>query len=144
MQFANYQVKVNSAALNCRKGPGMNYTPLFVIRDKGVYTIIAEQGEWGQIENQKGWINLKFTTRLKTEEAREETPSMTEAEPSQNIDDPAQETDEIIHVVRGKESLWDIAKHYLGSGARFVEIKVYNNLSSTIIYDGMELKIPRE
>ena len=46
-------------------------------------------------------------------------------------------------VVQG-DTLWDIAKEFLGNGLRYVEISKANNLKNDIIYPGMVLKIPKE
>ena len=54
---------------------------------------------------------------------------------------PAEETYRIHTVVKG-DSLWDIAKKYLGDGSRYPEIKALNNLKSNVIYSGWKLKIP--
>ena len=52
-----------------------------------------------------------------------------------------EETYKIHTVVRG-DTLWDIAKKYLGDGARYPEIKTLNGLDSNVIYSGWKLKIP--
>ena len=54
---------------------------------------------------------------------------------------PAEEAYRIHTVVKG-DSLWDIAKKYLGDGSRYPEIKALNNLKSNVIYSGCKLKIP--
>ncbi len=53
----------------------------------------------------------------------------------------AAETHRIHTVVKG-DTLWDIAKKYLGDGSRYPEIKTLNNLKSNVIYSGWKLKIP--
>ena len=53
----------------------------------------------------------------------------------------AAETYRIHTVVKG-DTLWDIAKAYLGDGSRYSEIKALNNLKSNVIYSGWKLKIP--
>ena len=53
----------------------------------------------------------------------------------------AAETYRIHTVVKG-DSLWDIAKKYLGDGSRYPEIKTLNDLKSNVIYSGWKLKIP--
>ena len=53
----------------------------------------------------------------------------------------AQETYRVHTVVKG-DTLWDIAKKYLGNGSRYPEIKTLNNLTSNVIYSGWKLKIP--
>jgi len=47
-----------------------------------------------------------------------------------------------IHTVVRGDSLWAIAKTYLGSGSRYPEIKALNGLKSNTIYSGWKLKIP--
>lgn len=47
-----------------------------------------------------------------------------------------------IHTVVRGDSLWAIAKKYLGSGSRYPEIKALNGLKSNTIYSGWKLKIP--
>jgi LysM repeat protein len=54
---------------------------------------------------------------------------------------PAEEAYRIHTVVKG-DSLWDIAKKYLGDGSRYPEIKALNDLKSNVIYSGWKLKIP--
>ena len=54
---------------------------------------------------------------------------------------PAEETYRVHTVVKG-DTLWDIAKKYLGDGSRYPEIKTLNNLDSNVIYSGWKLKIP--
>ena len=57
---------------------------------------------------------------------------------------PAETTEETyrIHTVVKGDTLWDIAKAYLGNGSRYSEIKTLNNLKSNVIYSGWKLKIP--
>lgn len=47
------------------------------------------------------------------------------------------------YIVKKGDSLWGIARKRLGSGARYPEIMSLNNLSSTAIYPGQVLKIPK-
>ena len=48
-----------------------------------------------------------------------------------------------LYIVKKGDSLWSIAQKQLGSGARYPEIMSLNNLSSTAIYPGQVLKIPK-
>lgn len=48
------------------------------------------------------------------------------------------------HTVVKGDSLWNIAKKYLGNGARYPEIKELNKLTSNVIYSGQILKIPNK
>ena len=47
-----------------------------------------------------------------------------------------------VHTVVRGDSLWAIAEKYLGSGARYGEIKSMNGLTSNVIYPGQQLRIP--
>ena len=47
-----------------------------------------------------------------------------------------------IHTVVHGDTLWAIAKKYLGNGSRYKEITNLNGLKSNVIYNGMKLKIP--
>ena len=64
----NYLVKVTTDVLNIRKGPGTNYGTNGSIKDRGVYTIVAEsdgQGasKWGKLKSGAGWIALDYTEK---------------------------------------------------------------------------------
>ena len=49
-----------------------------------------------------------------------------------------------IHTVAHGDTLWAIAKKYLGNGNRYKEIVSLNGLKSNVIYSGMKLKIPNK
>ena len=49
-----------------------------------------------------------------------------------------------IHTVVHGDTLWGIAKKYLGNGSRYKEIVSLNGLKSNVIYSGMKLKIPNK
>lgn len=49
-----------------------------------------------------------------------------------------------IHTVVHGDTLWAIAKKYLGNGSRYKEIVNLNGLKSNVIYSGMKLKIPNK
>lgn len=48
------------------------------------------------------------------------------------------------HTVVHGDTLWAIAKKYLGNGSRYKEIVSLNGLKSHVIYSGMKLKIPNK
>lgn len=67
--FTSYLVRVTADVLNIRKGAGTNYGTNGAIRDKGVYTIVAEasgQGatKWGKLKSGAGWISLDYTKKV--------------------------------------------------------------------------------
>ncbi|MDD3881461.1 MAG: phage tail tip lysozyme [Eubacteriales bacterium] len=47
-----------------------------------------------------------------------------------------------LYPVAANDTFWGIAKRFLGSGARYTEIKALNGLTSNIISVGMKIKIP--
>lgn len=51
-------VKVKVAELNVRSGPGILNKVTYVIKDKGKYTIVDVNGNWGKLKSGKGWINI--------------------------------------------------------------------------------------
>jgi hypothetical protein len=66
--FKPYTVKVTADELNIRKGHGTNYGTNGAIKDKGVYTIVAESAgdgatKWGKLKSGAGWISLDFCQR---------------------------------------------------------------------------------
>jgi hypothetical protein len=62
--FTAYRVKVTANALNIRKGAGTNYAVTGCIKDKGVYTIVAESNGWGKLKSGAGWISLAYTKKV--------------------------------------------------------------------------------
>ena len=50
----------------------------------------------------------------------------------------------IIHTVVKGDTLWGIARKYLGRGSRYMEIVEYNHLAKPAIFVGDKLKIPNE
>lgn len=67
--FTAYKVKVTADVLNIRKGAGTNYGTNGAIRDKGVYTIVAEADgtgatKWGKLKSGAGWISLDYTKKV--------------------------------------------------------------------------------
>ena len=65
----SYLVKVTTDVLNIRKGPGTNYGTNGDIRDKGVYTIVAESdgpgaSKWGKLKSGAGWISLDYAAKV--------------------------------------------------------------------------------
>lgn len=66
---AAYRVRITANDLNIRKGAGTNYEIAGAIKDKGVYTIVAESPgkgatKWGKLKSGAGWISLDFTKKL--------------------------------------------------------------------------------
>lgn len=63
-----YKVKVMSSELNIRKEAGTKHAVTGVIRDKGVYTIVAEkivsEQKWGKLKSGAGWIYLAYTKKV--------------------------------------------------------------------------------
>lgn len=62
-QTVNYTVKINTDELNVRTGPGVMYNKITTIKDRGIYTIVAEENGWGFLKSKIGWINLDYTIK---------------------------------------------------------------------------------
>jgi len=61
---SSYQVRVTADVLNIRAGAGTNFKINGAIKDKGVYTIIAESNGWGKLKSGAGWISLAYTKKI--------------------------------------------------------------------------------
>lgn len=63
--FEPYLVKIATDALNIRKGPSTLYKVNRCLRDEGgVYTIVAQENNWGKLKSGEGWICLDYTKKL--------------------------------------------------------------------------------
>ena len=63
------KVRVTANALNVREKPNTNSKILTVIRDKGIYDIIAESNgigatKWGKLKSGAGWISLDYVKKV--------------------------------------------------------------------------------
>ncbi len=54
-----------------------------------------------------------------------------------------QQENYFVYTIQKGDTLWNLAKIYLGNSTRYEEIKSINNLSSDTIYAGKTLKIPK-
>lgn len=61
---SSFVVKVTATTLNIRKGPGTNYDVVGAIKDKGAYTIVETNGDWGKLKSGAGWIHLGYTNKI--------------------------------------------------------------------------------
>ena len=59
-----YHVRVKITNLNIRKGPGTTYAVTGQIKDRGVYTIVEQKGNWGRLKSGAGWISLSYTKKV--------------------------------------------------------------------------------
>ena len=59
----SYLVRVTVDALNIRAGAGTNYKAVGQIKDKGTYTIVETENNWGKLKSGAGWICLDYTER---------------------------------------------------------------------------------
>ena len=62
---ASYLFKVTWDDLNIRTGPGIRYKVCGHITDKGIYTIVEEQNNWGRLKSGAGWICLRYGKKVK-------------------------------------------------------------------------------
>lgn len=59
-----YLVKITAQLLNVRSGAGLDYPVKTTVKKNGVYTIVAEQDNWGKLKSGAGWIDLRYTKRV--------------------------------------------------------------------------------
>ena len=67
--FKEYTVRVTTDVLNIRKGAGTQYAITGSIKNKGVYTIVAESNgngasKWGKLKSGAGWIALDYCKKI--------------------------------------------------------------------------------
>lgn len=67
--FKPYIVRVTTASLNIRKSPTTDSDITGSIKNKGMYTIIAESTgkgatKWGKLKSGVGWISLDYVSRM--------------------------------------------------------------------------------
>lgn len=61
---SEFKVRIVADSLNIRLGPGTSYSKVGTIRDKGIYTIVAQNGTWGYLKSKVGWISLNYTKKV--------------------------------------------------------------------------------
>ena len=62
--FKPYKVKINTATLNVRSGPGISYKVNTFVKKNEVYTIVDEKNGWGKLKSGTGWIKLSYTKKV--------------------------------------------------------------------------------
>lgn len=63
-EFESYTVRITTAVLNVRSGPGTGYKVNMTVKEGGVYTIVEEQNGWGKLKSGAGWISLAYAKRV--------------------------------------------------------------------------------
>ena len=63
--FEPYIIRVEVDALNIRLAPSTLATVVGTIRDRGAYTIVAEEDglgatRWGKLKSGAGWVSLDY------------------------------------------------------------------------------------
>ena len=61
----SYMVKITTDTLNVRKGVGVTHPIVTTVRKGEIYTIIDDSNGWGKLKSGSGWINLKYTQKIK-------------------------------------------------------------------------------
>ena len=59
-----YKVRINTTALNVRRGPGAEYAKETIVYNGEIYTIVETENGWGKLLSGAGWINLSYTKKL--------------------------------------------------------------------------------
>lgn len=60
-----YIVRVTANELNVRAGAGVGYRINTVVKKGEAFTIVKEYKGWGKLKSDAGWINLKYTEKVK-------------------------------------------------------------------------------
>ena len=60
-----YKVNSPDGVLNVRKGPGASYEVSCVVKNGEAFTITKINNNWGYLKSGAGWINLKYTVKVK-------------------------------------------------------------------------------
>lgn len=64
-----FTVRINTATLNYRRGPGTSHPVVGTVRKDQVFTIVEEAfgsggSKWGKLKSGAGWISLDYCTRM--------------------------------------------------------------------------------
>lgn len=67
---SSYKVRINTTALNYRRGPGVNHPVAGIVRKNEIYTIVEEAfglggSKWGKLKSGAGWISLDYCVRVR-------------------------------------------------------------------------------
>lgn len=62
--FESYLVKVDTAVLNIRSGPGTGYKIVGQVKRHGIFTIVEKKNGWGKLKSGAGWISLSYTKKI--------------------------------------------------------------------------------
>lgn len=116
-----YLVKVTANALNIRSGAGTNYSIAGCIRDKGTYTIIETQGNWGKLKSGAGWICLDYTNKENSEVQNSSRYALGKY---------VVNTKSGLNVRSGAGTNYKIVKTYI-NGTRFDTYEIKNNWAKT-------------
>jgi hypothetical protein len=63
-EFIPYRVKVTASLLNYRQGPSTSHKINGTVKKGEVFTIVAENGDWGKLKSGAGWIHLGYTKKI--------------------------------------------------------------------------------
>lgn len=94
---------------------------------------IWQKSEKGSVDGINGNVDLN--------ESYKDYPKIMKSKGLNGFKANSQNASYITYTVKKGDTLWDIAKKYLGSGAKWTQIKALNGLSSDKIYLGQTLKI---
>ena len=67
-----------------------------------------------------------------------------DAENMEKVEKVEEVVNQTVHTVVKGDTLWNIAKKYLGNGGRYPEIMTLNGLTTTVLHVNQKLKIPKK
>lgn len=63
-EASRYQVRVTANALRVRAGAGTQYATKKYLHNGDLRTIVDENGIWGKLADNEGWISLRYTVKM--------------------------------------------------------------------------------
>lgn len=102
---------------------------------------IWQYSSTGTIDGIEGHVDLNIAYKNYPEIIKNK--NLNHHEKNNNHINKTEKTSYFEHTVQKGDTLWGLAKTYLGSGAKYGKIKSLNALKSSTIYAGQILKIPK-
>lgn len=136
--YSNAWIKADQINVPIYKNENLKGKIVATLSGGTAVTVLKEAGNGAyQVQlsdDQVGYISSSYVTFEKQEPTPEQIPD------SSTPSVPSSET--FLYEVKAGDSLWKLAERYLGDGSRYPEIMELNGLTSTTIFQGMQLQIP--
>lgn len=126
------KVSVGSDRLNVRTGPSTSYKIVGKLLDGNIVNVYSQSGKWFLVEYHglKGYVHGDFLVNVNNGTPSPSQPNTTPSQPAdQNAD---------IYVVKSGDSLWKIS---VATKVSVQDLMTFNNLTTSVIYVGQQLKL---